>query len=144
MYDRPGSSRAGRTGWAHRPRGRVPEPAERIGGDTVECVVVRLALETPVRGATCGEADRRTSTRSPTTIPSNTDAGPSVVSGWSRRFPYACRCVLLLGSPPMESGVPLDVGFVRDNHIGPAATETWKFPAPTDRSRVAMTAAGLS
>ncbi|CAG7632230.1 hypothetical protein E143388_07379 [Rhodococcus opacus] len=49
-----------------------------------------------------------------------------------------------LAYDPMESGVPLDVGFVRGGHIGPAATEKWKFPAPTDRSRVRMTAAGLS
>jgi len=29
--------------------GRVPGLAERIGGDTVECVIVRLVLDTPVR-----------------------------------------------------------------------------------------------
>ncbi|MFC9841640.1 hypothetical protein ACFVKB_49125, partial [Rhodococcus sp. NPDC127530] len=50
----------------------------------------------------------------------------SVVSGWSWCLPFSCRRVLLLGLPPVESGVPLDVGCVRGGHIGPAATEKWK------------------
>ncbi len=139
----PGSSRPGRAG-SGRPAGAACQ-ASRTDPRRQRRMRRRPARPRNNRRGHRPRCSRqRTSTRLSTMIRPNTDAGPPVMSGWSWRLPLSCRRGLRLGSRPVESGVPLGIGCVRGGHIGPTATETWKFPAPTDRSRVAMTAAGLS